>query len=94
VLDEPTLRRLTAHIAPLWPPGPHVLAHAAAEAIAAVCGVSRRAISCFVAPDDSSGRRHRCVALPVRLGRAGLHTVEQPTLNVAARVALDNAMLL
>ncbi len=24
VLDEPTLRRLSAQVAPLWPPGPHV----------------------------------------------------------------------
>ena len=60
VLDEPALRRLSAQVAALWPPGPHVLAHAASEAVAAVCGVSRRAISCFVAPDDSAGRRARC----------------------------------
>jgi len=94
VLDEPTLRRLSTQVAPLWPPGPHVLAHAAAEAIAAVCGVSRRAISCFVAPDDSAGRRTRAVALPVRLAVAGITSVVQPTLSAAARVALDNAMLL
>jgi len=94
VLDEPTLRRLSAQVAPLWPPGPHALAHAAAETIAAVCGVSRRSISCFVAPDDSGGRRTRAVALPVRLTLTGISRVEQPTLSVAARVALDNAMLL
>ena len=55
----------SAQVAPLWPPGPHALAHAASEAMAAVCGVSRRVISCFVAPDDSAGpdargRRCRC----------------------------------
>jgi malate dehydrogenase len=94
VLDEPTLRRLSAQVGPLWPPGPHALAHAAAETISAVCGVSRRAISCFVAPDDSAGRRARSVALPVRLGLSGVTSVEEPTLSVAARIALDNAMLL
>jgi malate dehydrogenase len=94
VLDEPTLRRLSSQIAPLWPPGPHALAHAAAETVAAVCGVSRRSISCFVAPDDSGGRRMRAGALPVRLAVTGISSVEQPTLSVAARVALDNAMLL
>ena len=94
VLDEPTLRRLATQVEPLWPPGPHVLAHAAVETIAAVCGVSRRAISCFVAPDDSTGRRTRAVALPVRLGLMGITSVDQPTLSGAARVALDNAMLL
>jgi hypothetical protein len=59
-----------------------------------VCGTSRRTLSCFVAPDDSTGRRARAVALPVRLGLAGVTSVDQPTLGVAARVALDNAMLL
>jgi hypothetical protein len=34
------------------------------------------------------------VALPVRLGPAGVSSVDQPTLSVAARIALDNAMLL
>jgi malate dehydrogenase len=94
VLDEPALRRLAAQVGPLWPPGPHGLAHAASEAVAAICGVSRRAISCFVAPDDSAGRRARCVALPVRLGLTGVTTVDVPTLSVAAQTALDNAMLL
>ena len=94
VLDEPTLRRLSAQVALLWPPGPHVLAHAAVETIAAVCGVSRRAISCFIAPDDSGGRRTRAVALPLRLGLTGITSIDQPTLSGAARVALDNAMLL
>src|SRR3954466_5969321 len=80
VLDEPTLRRLAMQVAPLWPPGPHALAHAAAEAIAAACGVSRRSISCFVAPDDSAGRRTRTIALPVRLAATGISAVDQPTL--------------
>jgi len=94
VLNEPTLRRLSAHVAPLWPPGPHALAHAAAEAVGAICGVSRRAVSCFIAPDDRAGRRARCIALPVRLGLSGVTFVEEPTLSVAGRIALDNAMLL
>ncbi|MGC4085178.1 MAG: hypothetical protein QM736_24435 [Vicinamibacterales bacterium] len=94
VLDEPTRRRLSAQVVPLWPPGPHVLAHAAAEAVAAIAGVSRRAISCFVAPDDRGGTRTRSVALPVHLGSAGVTSVDAPTLSVAAQVALDNAMLL
>ena len=94
LLDEPTLRRLSAQVAPLWPPGPHVLAHAASEAVAAICGVSRRTISCFVGPDDSAGRRTRSVALPVRLGLSGIITVDVPTLSVAGQTALDNAMLL
>ncbi len=94
IIGEPARRRLTAQVAALWPPGPHVLAHAATEAIAAITGVTRRAISCFVSPDDSNGRRARAVAMPVRLGRSGVVRVEQPTLSVAAQVALDTAALL
>ena len=94
VLDEPALRRLAAQVGALWPPGPHVLAHAATEAVAAICAVSRRTLSCFIAPDDSSGRRTRCVALPVRLGPAGVESVDEPRLSVAAQIALDNAQLL
>lgn len=94
VLDEPALRRLAAQVALLWPPGPHALAHAAAEVVAALCGRSRRLVSCFVAPDDALGRRSRAVALPVRIGIAGITSVEQPTLSVSAQVALDTAMQL
>jgi len=94
VIDEPTLRKLTAQVGPLWPPGPHALAHAATEAIAAICGVSRRTISGFVAPDLSIGRRTRCAALPLRLGPTGVTSVHLPTLSVATQTALDNAMLL
>ncbi len=94
VLDEPSLRRLSAQVGPLWPPGPHALAHAAVEAVAAICGISRRTLSCFIAPDDSSGRRTRAVALPVRLGPDGVSGVAVPTLSVATQTALDNAQLL
>jgi hypothetical protein len=94
VLGEPTIRRITSQAAALWPPGPHALAHAAAEAVAALAGVSRRAISAFVEPVEPGGRRTRAVALPVRLGPAGVRVVERPALSVATQVALDNAMLL
>lgn len=91
VLDEPTRRRVAARVPALWPPGPHALAHAAADAVAALSGVSRRTLSCFVAPDDSTGRRRRTVALPTRLGVNGLEAVYWPTLSGAAQVALETA---
>jgi malate dehydrogenase len=94
VLDEPTRRKLSSQIGPLWPPGPHALAHAATDAVSAMCGVSRRALSCFVAPDDAMGQRARAVALPVRLCATGLESVATPTLSGVAKTALDNAMLL
>lgn len=94
VLDEPARRRIAARIAPLWPPGPYALASAAAKAINAVIGRSRRTFAAFVAPDDSGGRRCRTTALPVRLDAGGIQTVETLALSVHDRVALDNAMLL
>jgi malate dehydrogenase len=94
VLDEPSRRRIDARVARLWPPGPYALASAASAAIEALLGCSRRLISCFVAPDDSAGRRARTAALPVRLGPAGIVDVALPSLSVHERVLLDNAMLL
>jgi hypothetical protein len=51
-------------------------------------------LSCFVAPDDSAGRRMRAAAFPTRLGPEGIERVEIPALNTHDRVALDNAVLL
>ena len=94
VLDEPTLRKLASQIPLLWPPGPHALAHGATEAVAAICGVSRRAVSCFVAPDDTLGQRARVVALPVRVCATGVESLAVPPLSGAAKTALDTAMML
>jgi malate dehydrogenase len=94
VLDEPARRRINARIPALWPPGPYTLATAAAAIIEALLGRSRRLASCFVAPDDSTGRRTRAAALPVRLGGGGIIDIALPPLNARDRVALDNAMML
>ena len=94
VLDAPARRRVTARVAHLWPPGPFALAAAAGKAIAALLGGSRKTMSVFVAPDDSSGKRTRTAALPVRLGPEGMVGVELPELSVHDQVALDNAWLL
>jgi malate dehydrogenase len=94
VLDTPALRRLATRIAPLWPPGAHALACAAARIVELALGDSRQTASCFVAPDDSSGRRTRAVALPARLGRGGIVRADVPELSVRDRVALESAMLL
>ncbi len=94
VLDLSARRRVAARVDHLWPPGPYALAAAAAAAIDAVIGPSRRRIAAFVAPDDTSGRRHRTAALPVRLGPVGIVAVEEPALSTRDRVALENAMAL
>ena len=94
VLNEVDRRRISARVPHLWPPGPYALACAAAKVVEAIVGRSRGAASCFVAPDDSSGRRARVAALPVRLGPRGIEAVVLPALNARDRVVLENAMLL
>ena len=94
VLDEPSRRRINARVTALWPPGPYALASAAATVVEALVGRSRRRATCFVAPDDSAGRRTRTAALPVRLGPEGIVDLVLPSLSVKERVSLDNAMLL
>ena len=94
LLDEPTRRRLALRVAALWPPGPYALASAAAAAIDAMAGRSRRILSCFVGPDTSQGTRTRTAALPVRLHASGIRDVIAPALTVVERIALENAMTL
>jgi len=93
-LDGPTLRRIGATIAALWPPGPHALAAAAVKAIESIAGRGRQVVSCFVGPDTKAGTRTRTAALPVRLGACGVVDVLTPSLSVVERVALENAMAL
>jgi malate dehydrogenase len=94
LVGEPERRRLDAHIAGLWPPGPYALASAAAKVIDTILGRAERVVTCFVAPDDSAGRRTRTAALPVRLNRSGVVDVVLPEMSGRDRVLLDNGMLL
>jgi len=93
-LDEPSRRRLAARVAALWPPGPYALASAAAVAIEAMAGRSRRSVCCFVAPDNSSGTHARASSLPVRLDSGVIAGTLQPSLSVVERVAWENAVRL
>ena len=95
LVDEPSRRRLGARIAALWPPGPYALAAAAIKVIEAITGRSRRAASCFVAPDpDQAGTHTRAGAMPVHLDAAGIVNVLLPRLSAVEKVAFDNAMQL
>ena len=94
MLDEVTRRRIAARLPALWPPGPYALAAAAARAIEAMSGRSRRLASAFVAPDTAAGTRRRAAAMPVRFDAGGIAEVVAPSLTTADRVALENAVLL
>lgn len=93
-LNDVARQGISARVAALWPPGPYALANAAAHAIDAVLGRNRRISCAFVAPDDSSGRKERAVALPVRLGLRGIEAVIAPALTAHDRITLENAMML
>jgi len=92
VLREPVRRRIESRLRALWPPGPHALATATAEAVSSLVGESRRIFSCFVTPRGIVERRYRAVALPVRLGPEGAQEVDLPELDPRDRVILDSAL--
>ncbi len=94
LITEPQRRRVEARVAGLWPPGPYALASAAAKVLGALVGRNQSTLSCFVAPDDTTGRRARAAALPVQLGPEGLLHVVLPELNSRDRVRLETAMML
>ena len=94
LLNDVERRRIAARVPRLWPPGPYALASAAAKVVEGVTQRSRASTSCFVAPDDSSGRRARVGALPVRLGPRGIEAIVLPELNARDRVVFENAMQL
>jgi malate dehydrogenase len=93
LLSEPTRRRVEARIQAAWPPGPHALALAAADTVAAILGQMRRTLSCFVAAASDAAQRERTSILPVRLSSRGAQRVELPALAGNARAMLENAML-
>ena len=80
---------ITARLPRLWPPGPLVLASAAARAAEAVTNGSRRRFSCFVAVGE--GSTARVLAMPVELGPGGVLQVLRPALTRLEQTRLDNA---
>jgi malate/lactate dehydrogenase len=93
LLSEPTRRRVEARIQAAWPPGPHALALAAADAVAAIVGQTRRTLSCFLAASADAADRERTSILPARLSSRGATRVELPALAGNARAMLENATL-
>jgi malate dehydrogenase len=89
VLPPHRIAAIAARLPRLWPPGPIVLASAAARVAEAVAGGSRRRYSCFVALLE--GSITRVLAMPVELGRGGVVRVLRPALTRQEQTRLDNA---
>ena len=89
VLAPHQIAALSARMPRLWPPGPGVLASAAARAAEALALGSRRRFSCFVAVVE--GSEVGVIAMPVELGRGGVLRVLRPALTRQEQTRLDNA---
>jgi malate dehydrogenase len=89
VLAPHRIAAISARLPRLWPPGPVVLASAAARVAEALTNGSRRRFSCFVAVTE--GSLSRVLALPVELGRGGVVRVLRPALSRQEQTRLDNA---
>ena len=81
---------LRARIPGLWPPGPYVLASAAARVAEAIAIGARRRFSCFVSV-ESGPLRGEVVAMPVEVGPGGVGKVLEPALTRQERTMLENA---
>jgi hypothetical protein len=81
---------LSRRIPGLWPPGPYVLASAAARVAEAIVVASRRRFSCFVSV-ESGPMRGSVVAMPVEVGPDGIRKVVEPTLTPQERTMLENS---
>ncbi len=84
-----TIAGLSARIPSLWPPGPYVLAAAAARIVEAIVNGSRRRFSCFVA---IGGGRSAICAMPVQLGPSGVTQVHEPSLTRQERTLVENGL--
>jgi malate dehydrogenase len=89
VLAPHRLAAISARVPRLWPPGPGVLASAAARAAEALTSGSRRRYSCFVVIEE--GSMARVLAMPVELGPGGVVRVLRPALTRQEQTRLDNA---
>ena len=85
------LAAISARVPSLWPPGPFVLASAAARVAEAIVNGSRRHLTCFVSLEDAPHRR-AVGAMPVRLGRQGIEEVLRPALTRQEQTLLENAL--
>ena len=90
-LSPPQLVRLRNRVESLWPPGPFVLASAAARVVEAmVVGGARRTFACFVG--ESSGEGPGATSVGVTLGPGGIGEIQPATLSRLEQVQLENAL--
>jgi malate dehydrogenase len=87
-LNAAQIARIDARLPKLWPPGPYALGSAAAAAVRGIVERSRGELTCFVGVDGEMRLGRRVVALPVRLGAAGVSSIGEPQLSPRELTAL------
>jgi malate dehydrogenase len=95
VLPAHRLSAIGARVPALWPPGPYVLASAAARVVEALTIGSLRHHTCFVAlepPGEGTRTSVRVAAMPVRLGIGRVESVLTPSLSPQERTLLETAI--
>jgi len=86
------MSRLDTRAARLWPPGPFALGMAAARAVEAVVGASRRALSVLTVLDGEYGVRNRLGSMPALLDARGVASLRVPSLSSRERVLVETAL--
>jgi malate dehydrogenase len=94
VVPAHRMNAIGARVQAMWPPGPYVLASAAARVVEALATGSLRRYTCFVALDTpGEGKRSvRVAAMPVRLGIGRIEAVLTPSLSPQERTLLETAI--
>ena len=92
VLPAHQMSAMTARLPALWPPGPYVLASAAARVAEALTNGSRRRYTCFAAIDVTGTGRDLIAAVPVEIVRGGVGRALEPALSRHERTAFENGL--
>ncbi|MDP2322366.1 MAG: hypothetical protein Q8O42_23870 [Acidobacteriota bacterium] len=92
VLSAAQLARLDARAARLWPPGPYVLASAAARIIRTAVTRGPRLHMAIVAVTRDEGTPGRSAIMPVLLQPAGIRSIVTPSLSSRDRVRYETSM--
>ena len=92
VLAAHHMAALSARLPALWPPGPYVLASAAARVAEALAHGARRRYTCFAALDVTEAGRNVIAAVPVEIRRGGVARALTPALSRHELTLFENGL--
>ena len=92
VLAAHHMAAMSARLPALWPPGPYVLASAAARVAEALAHGARRRYTCFAALDVPQAGRNVIAAVPVEIRRGGVARALTPALSRHELTLFENGL--